>query len=272
MAFPIIGYKSIAELAGATLTDPGTAAGFSIGNLIDHRAFTIWKSDGVTSPINIDIDAGAAVSADYVTIVNHNLNTNGATVTVLSDDDSGYGSTTTQQAAFSPGEDTVTFKGFTSQATERYWRIVITDPSPPFAAAPYIGVLKLGLRTTLPDMLNPGVDPFIKQVEVRGERSEGGNYLGAILGGQRHRADLAFGGEAGVARTFLSSDFNAFLDDHAYKRLPFVFVLDTADSDFNVARWVKVPDRSDLKRSPVGGVWSRMTVTLPVEEALSESP
>jgi len=259
----------MAELSTSSITDPGTASGFDVNNLTDHRAFSLWKSDATTSPINIDIDTATSADADYIALVNHNLNTNGATVTVLAD--TFTPPTTVRQAAFSPGEDTVTFKGFTAPGALRYWRVVLTDPSPPFAAAPFIGVLKLGLRTTLTEFLNPEVDPFFKQVVVRGERSEGGNYLGTILGGQQHRAELAFGGPAGMARSFLTSDLNAFLDDHAYKRRPFVWVLDTADSDFNVARWIKVTDGGEINRTPVGGMWSRMALRLPVEEALSES-
>jgi len=270
MAFPLIGYLSVAELSTASITDPGTASGFAVGNLIDHRAFSLWKSDDTTSPINIDIDTGATGTADYLCLVNHNLATLGATVTLQSDSDPAYGSPSTLQAAFTPPEDTVTFKAFSSGG-ERYWRVIITAPAPPFSAAPYIGVLKLGVRTTLTEMLNPEVDPFMSQVEVRGERSEGGHYLGAILGGKQHRAELAFGGPAGMARSFLTSDLNAFFDDHAFKRRPFVFVLDTADSDFSVARWVKVPDGAEVSRAPVGGMWNRMVVRVPIEEALSES-
>jgi hypothetical protein len=270
MAFPIIGYLSMAELAAATITDPGTATGYDIDNIADHRAFTLWVSDTTVTPINIDIDAGSAVQADYLALIHHNLNANAATVAVYADDNAPFATPENPLTAVAPAEDTVTFKGFTSPGAYRYWRIQIAHAAA-FPTAPYIGVVKLGLRTTLTEMLNPEVDPFMKQVEVRGERSEGGNYLGSILGGQRHRAELAFGGPAGMARSFLTSDLNAFIDNHAIKRRPFVFVLDTADADFDVARWVKVTDGGEISRTPVGGMWSRMVVRLPVEEALSET-
>ncbi len=273
MAFPIIGYDNLFDDSGATITDPGTASGFAIGNIKDHRAFKLWKSSVTTSPINIDIDLGVGNSAnpDYIALVNHNLTTLGATVTVQSDDEATYtGPKTVNQVAYTPTADAVDFQGFTAAGAERYWRIVITAPSPPHAAAPFIGELLLGVRTTLTEYMQPGFDPFHKQVEVASERSEGGHYLGATLRGITRRAEIAFG-PAGGARADFTSDLNAFLDDHAFKRLPFLFVLDTADSDFDSPRWLKVPDEANIERTAVGGVWSRLVLRMPVEEALMES-
>ena len=271
MAFPIIGYDNLFDDSGSTITDPGTASGFAIGDIKDHRAFKVWKSSVTTSPINIDIDLGVGNSAnpDYIALVNHNLTTLGATVTVQSDDEATYTAPNEAQAAYTPTADAVDFQGFTAIGADRYWRVVITAPAPPHASAPFIGDVLLGVRTTLTEYMQPGFDPFHKQVEVASERSEGGHYLGATLRGITRRAEIAFG-PAGAARAGFTSDLNAFIDNHAMKRLPFIFVLDTADSDFSSPRWLKVPDEAQIGREAVGGVWSRLILRLPVEEALME--
>jgi hypothetical protein len=268
MAKPVIVYKSMLRSAGVVLTDPGSAFGFPIANLADYRSFSLWKSSGTSSPINIDIDlAGGSEAADCIMLVNHNLKTNGANVKILAD--TTFPPTTERLAAFSPTEDTVTYKEFTLTSALRYWRVVLTDPAPPFAAAPFIGELFVGARLSLPQYLAPSFDPFFKQVEVQGVRGRGKHYLGASLRGQTHRGEITFG-EAGLPRSFFTSDLNAFIDNHAFLRRPFGFVVDVADSDFASARYVKLADDADIGRHAVGGSWQNLTFVLPVEEAYSE--
>lgn len=268
MAFPKILYDSLCHDAD-TITASSTAAGYLDDDIADWRAFKIWKSGTTVTPITIDFDMGVGntADADSLALINHNCLANTATVAVY------YGAASPPGnlalAAYTPTSDDVEYKELTAHAASRYWRITLAHAAA-FPNAPYIGEALLGLRTALTEYLDPGFDPFMKQVEVSGQRSQGGHYLGAILRGQTHRATISFGA-AGMARTFYTSDFNAFLDDHAYKRLPFVFVLDSADTDFGVARWIKVRDGDDITRTAVGGVWSRLELSLPVEEAWMES-
>jgi hypothetical protein len=272
MALPIIAYHNILRNTAATLTDPGTASGFSLEDIKDYKPWKIWKSDDTTSPINIDIDLGVGNTgtADYVMLVNHNMLANGATVTVQSDNDVAFGSPTALLAATAPDSDDVWFKGFTVGPAERYFRVILTDPAAPFAAAPFIGELFLGLRTTLTEYMNPDIDPFMKGVEAQSNRSEGGQYLGSILRGKTHRFTFSFS-DAGAARSAFTSDLNTFIDDHVELRRPFGFVLDTADSDFDQPVYLKMTDGTNVQRKAVGGVWSRLTWTFDVEEAFSES-
>lgn len=270
MAAPVIGYRNILRNTGAILTASSTETGFAVADLKDHRAFKIWKSGVTTSPITVDIDLGVSgsVDADYIALVNHNGVANGATYKL-------YGDTVTPPTnvvvgAYSPVSDAVEYKPFTAPGAKRYWRLEIAKASPPFPAKPFIGEFLLGLRITMPEFLDPSVDPFTRQVEVASQRSEGGHYLGALLRGVRRRAQLTFG-DAGIARSFYTSDLNAFIQTHALKRLPFVFVLDSADTDFDDAMWLKVPDESEIGRLAVGGSYGRFALTLPVEEALVEA-
>jgi len=127
----------------------------------------------------------------------------------------------------------------------------------------------VGLKTELPQYMTPEFDPFFRQVEATGERSEGGHYLGTLLRGKTHRGEITFG-DAGVPRAFWDSDLTPFLDNHFMKRLPFIWVLDSADSEFDTPFYLKMPDDQRVGRKAVGGSWQNLAPNLPVEEAYQE--
>ena len=268
MAFPVIAHKTILRNTGATIADPGTEIDFDINNIKDLKSYTLWKSNGVTSPINIDIDMGVGNSADadHLLLVNSNFTTVGATIEIFAD--TFTPPTTSRAAAVAVGTDNVYYRAFTAPGAFRHWRVQIVDPAPPFASAPFTGVLNLGLKTLFTELMIPEFDPFFDDIEAVGSASEGGHHLGTLLRGHIHRGTISFG-QAGAPRSVYTSDLNAFID-HAQKKLPFGFVLDTGDSDFAVARYIKVPDEALVGRQAVGGTWARLILTLPVEEAFME--
>lgn len=269
MAKPVIGYLSMLRLTTTTITPPGTATGYSINDIADLKSYKGWLSSTAVVPIQIDIDTGAGgATADYIAIVNSNLSTLACTVRVLSG--AASPAATERLAATSVTDNNVWYQGFTVAAAQRYWRITITAAGSPVASAPWVGEIFLGMKSSLPEYLAPTIDPFFRNVEVAGSRSEGGHYLGAILRGQTHRGRLEFG-EAGAARAAFTSDLNAFLNNHAFQRKPFVFVLDTDDADFAVARYLKMTDDGGAGRFAVGGSWGRLTFGLDVEEAMMET-
>lgn len=272
MGKPVVCYLSMLRLATTTLTDPGTETGFSIAALSDLKAYEFWKSDQAAAAVDLDIDAGAGGgNADYVALVNHNLATLGATVTVYAD--GSFPPTTVRQAAFTPAEDGVTLRLFTAPGALRYWRVRISHAALPFAAKPFAAELQLGMRTTMPEYSSADdFDPFFRDVEVAGEESEGGHYLATVLRGMRHRGTLVVGGDAGVSRADLSAGLNAFVHDHAEQRKPFVFVVDPDDADFSAPRWVRVPDSGRVDRAAAAGSWARLTFSVPLREAFMERP
>jgi hypothetical protein len=268
MAKPLIAYVSMLRLATTTVADPGTASGFSIANISDMKSYNVWKSNTTVKPIEIDIDNGASPqNANYIGLVNHNLFTLGATVKIMAD--TFTPPTTQRMAATAVTEDGVSLLTFSAPGALRYWRVEITVAGASFAAPPFIGDLWLGLRTDLPEYVAPSFDPFFKDVDIVGSRSDGGHYLAGISRGQLHRGVITFGA-AGAARSWFTSDGNAFIDNHALKRFPFFFTLDTADTDFDSPRYVKVPDTARIDRLAIGGAWTRLTFNLPVEEAFME--
>lgn len=267
MGKPVIAYKNILRNAVSVVTASSTDPLFSVGDIYDYRSYSVWKASSNSSPQYIDIDAGVSgQSCDYVLLVNHSLNTEGAAVQLQSGT-TFPPTTTTEFTAWTPSEDGVSYKSFAASATRRYWRLTMT--AGPFTNAPFIGEFFLGLKTELPQYLAPTFDPFFKQIEVQGVRSRGGHYLGASLRGQQHRGDITFG-DAGTARADFTSDLNAFLNDHAFLRFPFGFIVDPDDGDFKAPRYVKMADEEEALRRAVGGTWQNLALSLPVEEAYAE--
>jgi hypothetical protein len=231
-------------------------------------SYTVWKSSVTTSPINIDIDAGVSgQAADYIGLVNHNLFTNGATVTVKADTFSPP--TTVRQAAFSPAENGVTLRLFTLTSALRYWRIVITDPAPPFAAAPTIGELWLGQRMTLPEYFTASFDPFLNTVDRKGSVNEAGHFVAAVSRGRMHRGMLDLG-PAGASRAAFTSDLTPFARDHAELGYPFFIIVDPDDADFATPWFVRQADDAHVGRGAVGGTLARMTFSMEISEAYME--
>lgn len=276
MAKPLILYRSLAhprKIAGLTepviTVTPAPAAGFTIADGFDYKSYSLWKSGDITVIQVIDIDLnGSHRDADYIAFVNHNLKSANASVEVLAD--SFTPPTTVRSAAALIAEDVISYRTFTAPGTLRYWRVTISDLTAyPFDATPFFGEMFLGLKTELPEFLSPRFEPFFKNVEISGSRSEGGHFLAATQRGQTHRGVIEFGG-AGAARAAFTSDLNAFFDEHAFKRLPFLFVLDTADTDFDVARYLKMTDDGSDGRRAVGDTWQRLGLAIDVEEAFME--
>ena len=229
MATPVIAWKNNLRNSGATITASSTASGYAASNVRDFRPFTLWKSNSTTSPSYVDVDLGASGSADAdsIVVVNHNMVSEGGQLKV-------YADTVTPpvavaQAAYTPTSDACDLKTFTAPGAKRYWRVEFLKGSP-FSVAPYAGVIMLGLKMTMPEYVAPDIDPFLHEIEVASAPSgESGHALGVALRGIRRRGSLHFGGPAGLVRTFLTSDFNAFLTQR-YKRCePWAFQLDSAD-------------------------------------------
>ncbi len=276
MAKPLILYDSLAHppknqlIADPTVSATWPLANFGIANAVDYKSYTLWKTADATTLQVIDIDLGAGVTrdADYIAFVNHNLFTATAEVQILAD--SFTPPTTVRKAYFQITEDGVSYETFTAPGALRYWRVEIKHLSYPFDATPYFAEMFLGLKTSLPEFLTPQFDPFLTGVEIAGSRSVGGHYLAGTTRGETHRGTIEFG-RAGAARADFTSDLNAFIDDHALKRQPFIFVVDSDDSDFDTGRYVKMTDTGLAPRTGVGGTWQRLMFKIPIEEAWMEA-
>jgi len=264
-------YINILRTTGAVLAASSTESGYSVNDICDYRAWKVWKSGTLVTGITIDIDLGSDIgSADTIGLVNHNITSEGGTVELRADTSAGANPpTTVRQAAYTPTYGEVDLQQFSTASNLRRWRIVLAKGGN-FANKPYIGELFLGLRTTLTEYMDPGLDPFLRQVDASVVQSHGGQYLGAVLRAKSHRFNLAFG-DMGANRTAFTSDLNTFIDSHLMLRRPFIFQIDSADTDFKRPVYVKMAEGGEVKRNAVGGVWSRLTFSVSVEEAHAEA-
>lgn len=271
MAFPVIAWRSVLRNTGAAITASSTASGFVASNVRDFRSFTLWKSNTTVSPSYIDLDLGASGSADAdsIVLVNHNMVAEGGQVKIYAD--AVTPGTTTVQASYTPASDATDLKTFTAPGAKRYWRVEFNKGAP-FTNAPYCGVILLGLKMTMPEYVAPDTDPFMRQVEVAGgPASQGGHALGVTLRGIQRRGVLRFGGDAGIVRTFMTSDFNSFLTQRYERREPWAFQLDSSDSEFARAYYLRMPVGASNPRSSVGGSYQRFVIPVPYEEAMMEA-
>jgi hypothetical protein len=269
MATPIILYKSLFRIAGAVITSSGTDAGFSAADVGDHRDYKGWQGNVLTSPQWVQVDALTAQSADSILVVNGNLVYNAGQIKVYAD--TVDPPTNVAQVAYTPTSDVADYKAF-SVLSKRYWRVEFIDPAAPFTSKPFAGEILLGMKLDVGEYVGPDIDPRLHDIMVKSTRSEGGHFLGATLQGVIRRGTLRFGGGVGVDRAKFTSDLNDFLQTHYRKCLPWGLVLDSTDSEFAPARWLKKPDDARTPSLPVGGNYSRFTFDVPFEEALQEVP
>lgn len=271
MAFPRICYANMLNNPGPTVaTASSTEAGFALADAYDYKPWKIWKSGTVVTGITIDFDMGS--SSDYASVlglVNHNITSEGGTIEVKADNSNPP--TTVRIVAYTPTSGDVELKDFASHAASRYYRITLAKGGN-FTNKPYIGEIFLGNPMTFPEYMNPDVDPFNTQVENSIVHSEGGQFLGAVTRGRRHREPIDLGAAAGIARSFHTSDIKFFIRDHYDKSRPFYFQLDSADSDFSTPYYLVKPNDGTHRRQAIGGMWNRMSVSMPAVEAFMEAP
>lgn len=271
MAFPVILYTSLIRTTGAILAASSTESGFSVNAIMDFKPWLMWKSGTLVTGITIDIDLGSDIgTADTIGLVNHNITSEGGTIELRADTSAGANPpTTVRQAAYTPAYGDVDLKTFTLASSLRRWRLVLAKGGN-FVNKPYFGEIFIGQRTTLPEFMDPAMDPFNKATEASIKHSEGGQYLGAVTRGRTHREPLNIGIAAGMARSFYTSDINAFIDSHYDLYRPFFFQIDSADTDFVRPFYLVKPPDGTHRRRAINGMWNRLGLTLPAVEAYME--
>ena len=124
------------------------------------------------SPATITVDAGTAVTCDYIGIAAHTLN--GSSVTLASSDDD---STYTTRLTFTPTNNDA-IMGLFEPVTARYWRLTIT-----FSQSPFIGSLYIGKVLEMQRAMYQGINPpkLSRLTEIRPNVSESGEWIGRSI-------------------------------------------------------------------------------------------
>lgn len=213
MATPIILYDS--RFLDGTPTATDTAAGFSVLNIRDYRAYTFWKAASAGTKY-ITVDCGTAKSADCLAIIGHNLKTANASISVESSADNI--TWTERLASFTPSTDRAFLKTFIS-ASARYWRVKIVTAS----VVPYLAVAFLGVRLTFPYPPDTPYVPYKETVEAETLQGKTGHILGSVIRFKPIEISAKF---SNLTRTWVMNNFKPFWDNHASDFKPFFWAWD----------------------------------------------
>ncbi len=199
-----------ARIAHSTITRTGTLlasgeqAGFEADSALNPLTYEFWRADAL--PATWRIDAGSAVSADYIGIAAHTLFTEGASVKPQwSDNDSAWNDIT-GISAHTPTDDGPILFLFASES-HRYWRINVTGTT-----VPSIGVVFIGVALAMPRPIYGGHSPLdvSRTTVIRPQRSERGQFLGRSIVRSGFQADFSW---QHLTPAFYRSEFDLFVAD-----------------------------------------------------------
>jgi len=246
MANPIIIYSNILS-SGVTATS--TETDYSVDNIYDLRPYMFWKATSNATQY-ITMDYGSATSVDSLAISGHDFGTQGSDISVESSPNNS--DWTERMAAISPSDDTTIGKIFTT-ASVRYWRVKIDSNT----AAPKAGVIILGAKLLFPKQVSIPHTLLTSSIEADDSISKSGHLLGATYRYSPLKINPTF---KLITESFVTGSFKTFWDDHGKLLKPFVWVLNTADSDYDQGYFVRL-DR--------GSTYTNMVKRLGRTESLS---
>jgi hypothetical protein len=174
-----IGIDNIARTG--TVSASSEAAGFPAIAAANPLTYEFWKPTAF--PAWWRVDAGAAVTVDYVGIAAHNLGTIGSTVEVQSSDDN---STWTTVDSHTPTSDSPIMFLF-APVSARYWRITV-------AGEAVIGAVYIGKVIEMQRAAYAGINPIdlSRRTVIRPNVSENGQWLGRSIIRQGNATSVTF--------------------------------------------------------------------------------
>lgn len=163
-----IGYRTITR--NAAVTASSAAAGFPASAIRHALTYERWMP--TVAPATLTIDAGAAVSADYVGIAAHTIGSTGATVTISYSEN---GTSWAQVLQVTPANDNSIMALF-EPVLARYWRLQIDRVAE-------IGVVYIGRALVMQRSMYGGHSPgtLSRQTEIEPSRSVTGQFLGRSI-------------------------------------------------------------------------------------------
>lgn len=225
-------------ISSAAVITPSTEdSAYPVENIYDRQAARVFRGTSLTA-LTILVDFGAAISADTVALVNHNL-TASATLDLKAG------------AASPPGATVATptyrqydlWKGFTVQSA-RYWLLTIADTNPDYLQ---IGQLLIGTRVAFPRARRIGQSyvPATKRSNISGETYAGVLWNYHLF--QRNQFNPSFRVGSATELAVLTG-----LDAAVYGNLwPFLYIPDATKADCYYVR--KEPDMEPQEYGRITG-------------------
>jgi hypothetical protein len=164
-----IGINNIARTG--TVTASTAAAGFPAIAAANPLTYEFWKP--TTVPATWTVDAGAAVTCDYLGVASHTLGTSATTLTLQHSTDN---STWEDVETVTPSTNAPIIILF-PPVSRRYWRIVLSGN------IALVGVVNIGKVLEMERPCFAGLSPidFARQTVIRPNTSEGGQWLGRSI-------------------------------------------------------------------------------------------
>jgi len=182
-----IGYETLAERTGVTVTSAQPAATNPADNAVDWLPFDFYQPDAAGASIQLKLSHASAQSCDYIALAKHDLFTLGARVSVeYSADDATY---STALAATTLADDGVFFQSFTVQSA-KYWRITF-DRADAGVIQPSIGIMALGTAFDTSELPQIGFTPPLIDGDAGNTSiSMDGTWLGKSI--RKKALDMSF--------------------------------------------------------------------------------
>jgi hypothetical protein len=203
--------------SGSAITPSTEDEAYPATNLYDRQSARVFRGESPTS-LTILIDFGAAVLADTLAIINHNL-TAAATLSLKA----GTSSPPSTAIATPTYRANDIWKAFTG-TTARYWLLAISDSNP---SPIEIGQLVLGVRVEFPRgrRIGEGYKPAVKRFTIVGETYAGVFWNYHVF--QRREFNPSFR----VANASEESVLRALDTSTCGNLWPFVYIPDVSGTD-----------------------------------------
>lgn len=193
-----IGIETIGRTG--TVSASSALAGFPASSAANPLTYEFWKP--ATVPATWVVDAGSAVTVDYVGIASHNLGTAAATITLQRSSDN---TNWVDVVSTTAGNDAPIMFLF-APLTFRYWRVLVDGNDIA------IGVINIGKVLEMERACFAGISPIdlSRRTVIRPNVSEGGQWLGRSIIRQGSATSVTF---RHLTNNFYRNSFDSFVKE-----------------------------------------------------------
>jgi hypothetical protein len=212
---------------GGTVTASSAVAGFPASAAANPLTYEFWRPE--TVPATWAVDAGAAVTCNYIGIAAHTLQ--GAEVEI----EYSLDNSTWEKIGSNGPTNNAPIMFLFAPITARYWRIVVKNQ------VSSIGVVYIGQTLDMQRPCFAGLSPinFTRETVIRPNRSESGQWVGRSIVRQGSSMSVSF---RHLEYDWYKNNFDPFVEEA--REYPFFFA------------W-----RPDDYPETVGYVWTAQDIT-----------
>ncbi|MDI6808269.1 MAG: hypothetical protein QME66_04710 [Candidatus Eisenbacteria bacterium] len=233
MAKPAILWQNAYNMGTITIPVGGTAPGYDVQNIKDFRPYTWWQADALGLQI-IRVTLAAALTADTVAIIGHNLFSAGGTYAIQTNAGAG-----THDMITAPTSDRAFLRSFPSRTATEFSLYLAGGNTVPYRLA----VVFIGKRLELERFLLSPFDPQPETIEANDSTSKTGNLLGVSVDYISRPISASW---KNLTPAWVASYFKPVWDAHLGKCVPFFWAWDIGNFADEVY-YCRIPPKFSLK-------------------------